>query len=151
LYILCTKPPTCVLFRQENSKHLGFEDLQANDFPVFPIERSITIKKYSVRRKQVPICSAFSLTDYKVQGATLKIAVLDLKDDPSAKGQDMHRKFCSMLVQLSRPQSLDGLYLLQKLDMKDLQFRPHDGLLTEMERLHKLEEETTRTWANPSD
>ena len=86
-----------------------------------------------------------------MQGATLKIAVLDLKDDPSAKGQDMHRKFCSMLVQLSRPQSLDGLYLLQKLDMKDLQFRPHDGLLTEMERLHKLEEETTRTWANPSD
>ena len=116
MYILCTKPPTCVLFRQENSKHPGFEDLQANDFPVFPIERSITIKKYSVRRTQVPICPAFSLTDYKVQGATLKIAVLDLKGDPSAKGQDSHKKFCSMVVQLSRPQSLAGLYLLQKLD-----------------------------------
>jgi hypothetical protein len=51
-----------------------------------------------------------------------------------------------MLVQLSRPQSLDGLYLLQKLEMKDLRFRPHDALLTEMERLHKLEEETIRTW-----
>jgi len=52
-----------------------------------------------------------------------------------------------MVVQLSRPQYLAGLYLLQKLDLKDLQFRPHDGLLTEMERLHKLEEETMRTWA----
>jgi hypothetical protein len=81
-----------------------------------------------------------------VQGATLKIAVLDLKDDPSAKGQSSHKKFCSMVVQVSRPQSLAGLYLLQKLDMKDLQFRPHDGLLTEMERLHKLEEETMRIW-----
>jgi hypothetical protein len=150
LYILCTKPPTCVLFRQENSKHPGFKDLQANEFPVFAIERSITIKKYSVRRTQVPICPAFSLTDYKVQGATLKIAVLDLKDNPSAKGQDSHKKFCSMVVQLSRPQSLAGLYLLQKLDMKDLQFRPYEGLLTEMERLHKLEEETMRTWANSS-
>src|SRR5256714_11478592 len=119
------KPPACVLFRQENPNHLGFEHLQANDFPVFPIERSITIKKHSVRRKQVPICPAFSLTDYKIQGATLKTAVLDLKDDPSAKGQDMHKKFCSMLVQLSRPQSLDGLYLLQTLEMKDLRFRPH--------------------------
>jgi hypothetical protein len=83
-----------------------------------------------------------------VQGSTLKIAVLDLKGDSSAKGQDSHKKFCSMVVQLSRPQSLAGLYLLQKLDMKDLQFRPHDGLLAEIERLHKLEEETMRTWTN---
>ncbi|KAH8754806.1 hypothetical protein F5883DRAFT_182771 [Diaporthe sp. PMI_573] len=49
LFILCTKPPACVLFRQENPKHLGFEHLQANDFPVFPIERSITIKTYSYK------------------------------------------------------------------------------------------------------
>ena len=146
MYILCTRPPACVLFRQENPKHLGFEHLEANDFPVFPIERSITIKTYSVRRKQVPICPAFSLTDYKIQGATLKTAVLDLKDDRSAKGQDMHKKFCSMLVQLSRPQSLDGLYLLQTLEMKDLRFRPHDALLAEMERLYKLEEEIIRVW-----
>src|SRR2546421_11913212 len=69
-----------------------------------------------------------------------------LSTDPSAKGQDMHKKFCSMLVQLSRPQSLDGLYLLQTLEMKDLRFRPHDALLTEMERLYKLEEETIRAW-----
>jgi len=92
------------------------------------------------------MCPAFSLTDYKVQGSTLKIAVLDLKDDPTAKGQSEHKKFCSMYVQLSRTQSLAGLHLLQKLDMKDLQFRPHDGLLAEMERLHELEDETIRPW-----
>lgn len=96
------------------------------------------------------MCPAFSLTDYKVQGATLKIAVLDLKDNPSTKGQDSHKKFCFMVVQLSRPQSLVGLYLLQKLETKDLQFRPHDDLLIEMERLHKLEEETMCTWTNLS-
>ena len=32
LYILCTKPPACVLFRRENSKHSKFEDLEAKEF-----------------------------------------------------------------------------------------------------------------------
>jgi len=146
LYILSTKPPACLQFHQDNAKHPGFEDLQANEFPVFPLERSITIKGYSIRRKQVPVCPAFSLTDYKVQGSTLKIAILDLKDESNAKNQSEHKKFCSINVQLSRLQSLDGLYLLQKIDMKDVRFRPHEGLRAEMERLHKLEKETIATW-----
>src|ERR1700735_1235676 len=141
-----TKPPACVLLSQEDSKHPGFEDLEAKVFPVFPIERSITVKGYSVRRRQVPMCHAFCLTDYKIQGSTLKTAVIDIKDDPSAKGQSKHSKFCSRHVQLSRVESLEGLNLLEPIDMKDLQFRPHEGLLAEMERLHKLEEETMRAW-----
>jgi hypothetical protein len=92
------------------------------------------------------MCPAFCLTDYKVQGSTLKAAVLDLKDNSTAKGQNEHKKFCSMYVQLSRIQSLNGLHLLQKIDMKDLRFRPHEGLLDEMERLQKLEEETIHSW-----
>ena len=146
LYILCTKPPACVLFQQDNSKHPAFEDLEANVVPVFPTERSITVKGYSVRRRQVPMCSAFSLTDYKVQGLTLTTAVLDLKNDPTAKGQDGHKKYCSMYVQLSRLRSLDGLHLLQEIDMNDLQFHPNDGLLAETKRLRTLEQETIAAW-----
>ena len=82
----------------ENAKHLTFEGLEAKIVPVFPIERSIKIKEYSVRRRQVPMCPAFSLTDYKVQGSILTTAVLDLKNDPTAKGQDGHKKFCSLYV-----------------------------------------------------
>ena len=93
------------------------------------------------------MCPAFSLTDYKVQGSTLKTAVLDLKNDPSARGQDKHKKFCSMYVQLSRLRSLSGLHLLQRIDMSDLEFRPHEGLVAEMERLHELEQETIVSWA----
>ena len=147
LYVVCTKPPACLLFRPDNSKHINFEDLERKEIPVFPIERSITIKGRSIRRKQVPICPGFSLTDYKVQGSTLKTAI-DLKDDPTIKSQTEHKKFYSMYVQLSRLQSLDGLYLLQAIDMKDLRFRPHEGLLAEIERLHQLEEETIRAWAS---
>jgi len=146
LYILCTKPPTCVLFRQDNLKHTVFKDFEPNVTPVFPITRSIKIKGYSVRRKQVPMCPAFSMTDYKVQGSTLTTAILDLKNDPTTKGQDEHKKFCSGYVQLSRLQSEIGLYLLQEIDMNDLRFHPHNSLLAEMERLHTLEQETIAAW-----
>jgi hypothetical protein len=139
-------PPRCVLFQPEKSKSTVFEDLEAKVIPIFPIERSITIKGHSVRRKQVPMCPAFGLTDHKVQSLTLLIAILDLKNDPTTKGQDEHTKFCSLYVQLSRLQSESGLYLLRKIDMKDLQLRPHDGLLAEMERLQGLEEKTIASW-----
>jgi hypothetical protein len=149
LYVLCTKRPTCVLFQQDNPKHnTAFEGLEAHITPVFPITRSIKIKGYSVRRKQVPMCAAFCMTDYKIQGSTLKNAVLDLKDDPTTKGQDGHKKFCSRYVQLSRLETETGLNLLQELDMNDLQFHPHDLLLAEMERLRELERKTIAAWTN---
>ena len=44
------------------------------------------------------MCPAFSLTDYNVQGLILKTAVLDLKNDPSARGHDKHKKICSIYV-----------------------------------------------------
>ena len=81
------------------------------------------------------MCPAFSLTDHKMQGLTLLIAILDLKNDPTAKGQDEHAKFCSLYIQLSQLQSESELYLLRKIDMKDLQLCPHDSLLAEMKRL----------------
>ena len=51
-----------------------------------------------------------------------------------------------MYVQLSRLRSLSGLHLLQKIDMNDLEFRPHNDLVMEMGRLHQLEQETLASW-----
>jgi hypothetical protein len=146
LYILCTKPPACVLFKPHRSRRSEFDDLEASVMPVFPLEKSITLKGYSVRRRQVPMCPAFSLTDYKIQGSTLPTAILDLKDDPASKARDPHKKYCSIYVQLSRLQSLDGLHLLQKIEMRDLQFSPDHRLLAEMERLQGLQRETIAAW-----
>lgn len=148
---MCTKPPACILFKPDRPKPTAFQDLEPSVLPIFPLERSITLKGYSVRRTQVPMCPAFSLTDYKVQGSTLVAAILDLKDDPTIRGQDRHRKFCSMYVQLSRLRSSKGLHLLQKLDMQDLQFRPDPRLLTEMQRLQDLEKETVAAWREASN
>jgi hypothetical protein len=150
LYILCTKPPACVLFQRDNSAHSKFDDLDAKIIPVFPLERSITIKGHSVRRRQVPMCPAFSLTDYKVQASTLTTAVLDLKNDPTARGQDGHKKYCSTYVQLSRLRSLHGVHLLQRIDMQDLRFQPDDQLKVEMARLYTLQQETMASWREQS-
>lgn len=113
--------------------------------PIFPIERSITVKGLSVRRKQIPICPAFCLTDYKVQGSTLSAAILDLKNDTARRGQDSHRKYCSFYVQLSRLRSFQDLHLLQKITLDDLRFSPDPDLIVEMERLRALEAKTLAT------
>jgi hypothetical protein len=146
LYILCTKPPACVLFKPHRPRESEFEGLEAAVMPIFPLEKSITLKGYSVRRRQVPMCPALSLTDYKIQGSTLTMAILDLKDDPASKARDRHKKYCSIYVQLSRPRSLDGLHLLQRIEMRDLQFSPDHRLLAEMDRLKGLQRETMTAW-----
>ena len=69
LYILCTKAPACVLFERDNLEHSKFEGLDAKVIPVFPLERSITVKGHSVRRRQVPMCPAFGLP-YKLAYST---------------------------------------------------------------------------------
>jgi hypothetical protein len=104
------------------------------------------VKGLSVRRKQIPICPAFCLTDYKVQGLTLSSAILDLKNDPSRRGQDHHRKYCSLYVQLSRLKSFRGLHLLQAITSDDLRFLPDPDLLVEMGRLRDLQTKTLATW-----
>ncbi len=67
--------------------------------------------------------------------------VLNLKHNPSAKGQDHYKKFCSTYVQLSQLRSLNRLYLLQSITIEDLQFCLDNQLLTEIEKLCKLEQE----------
>lgn len=111
------------------------------------MERSIAVKGVSVRRKQVPICPAFCLTDYKVQGSTLSVAILDLKDVSSRRGHDSHRKYCSLYVQLSRLRSFQGQHLLEKVTLDDLRFSPDPDLIMEMDRLRALEAKTLAAWA----
>lgn len=110
----------------------------------------MTVQHQSVRRKQVPLCPAFSLTDYKVQGSSVISATLDLKDRARVRSQDHHRKYCSLYVQLSRLHSLTGLHLLEKLEMRDLSYRPDPQLLNEMLRLENLQKETLNRWQNTS-
>jgi hypothetical protein len=147
--VFCTRPPASILFKPDRPLATNFDQLPNAIMPIFPIERSISVKGLSVRRKQVPICPAFRLTDYKVQGSTLSSAILDLKNDPSRRGQDSHRKYCSLYVQLSRLKSFRGLHLLQAITAEDLRFSPDPDLLVEMERLCDLQTKTLAIWSLP--
>jgi len=112
---------------------------------IFTPMRLVNIAAFRIRR-QVPMCPAFGLTDYKVQGKTLSQAIVNLKDDQHNRGQDSTTKFCSRYVQVSRPQSWDGLKLLRRIEMKDLAFHPHPKLIAEMKRLQELEHKTLSSW-----
>jgi hypothetical protein len=147
---LCTKSPACVLFRPNNPKHPTFDDLDATIFPIFPIERSIEVKNLSARRKQVPLCTAFCLTDYKVQGKTLSKAILDIKDDGTSKFQDPHTKYCSRNVQISQTRDSDSFRLLEPIQFKDISTGPHMKLMKETQRLLRLQKNTLAAWSTTS-
>jgi len=150
MHIMCTKPPRCILFQQSRNRGTHFNSLEDGTIPIFPTERSITIKSYSIRRKQVPLCTAFAVTDYKSQGQTFSDAILDLETNHK-KGQDSHRKFCSFYVQLGRLTSSKGLHLLKKIDISDITNKPHPDLVAETKRLQDLETQTLARWHTEID
>ena len=92
---------------------------------------------------------AFALTEYKVQGATYKNAVLDLHQKSKPRGEDAsHKCYCSFYVQLSRLESLKGLTLLEPLTLADITFKMHRKLREEDNRLEKLATQTMLKLSN---
>ena len=143
LYVMSTKPPACVLFKYDTPRFTRFDGLDYSITPIFPFENSIFWKGYSIRRRQVSLCPAFFLTQYKVQGLSLKIAVLDMKAEPC---RAKHERYTSNNVLLGRLETSEGVYLLQRIEMSDLLYRPGPPLLTEIKRLRELEKETLSRW-----
>ncbi len=89
-------------------------------------------------RRQVPICSAFALTEYKVQRATFTTAVLDLQRGQKSQWISTHKRFCSTYVQLSRLKSLSGLKLLAPIVLDDVANEFKNRLMEEDAHLDKL-------------
>jgi hypothetical protein len=112
-----------VLLRQNRSRGARFTSLEDGSMPVFPIERSITIKNYSIRRRQVPMCAAlsFSLTDYKTQGQTFFEALLDL----APKGRDSDCEF--FYVETGCLTSSERFHLLEKLQFSNINKKTPSG------------------------
>ncbi|KAN0069634.1 hypothetical protein V8E54_011940 [Elaphomyces granulatus] len=77
--------------------------------------------------------------------------IVGLYPDTAAKSHlcvvaTTHRRFYSFIPQLSRIRSLDGLHLLQPIQMSDLNLQPHEDMLSEMSRLQTLEGQTLESW-----
>jgi hypothetical protein len=142
-HVMCTKPPACVLFKPDTCRASTFEDLDPAITPIFPFEKSISWKGYSIRRRQAPMCPAFCLTQYKVQGLSLKNAILQLNAEPR---RTEHEKCTSNYVQLGRLETSEGVHLLEKIEMSDLLFKPDPRLLAEMNHIRELERLTLARW-----
>jgi hypothetical protein len=107
----------------------------------FPVQ----VKDRWINREQIPISPAFALTEYKVQGSTYQEAVLDLSWRSTPHGQDaMHKRYCSVNVQLSRLRTLIGVRLIEPVTFNDLDNKMHPELANEDLRLASLAAETMK-------
>ena len=88
----------------------------------------------------------FAVTDYKVQGATFQTAVLDLRRGSKSDGMVLHKRFCSTYVQLSCLQSLQGVHLLEKIELEDINNKPHPRLEEAANKLDELSDSTLSCW-----
>jgi ATP-dependent exoDNAse (exonuclease V) alpha subunit len=89
---------------------------------------------------------AWTITDYKVQGATYDSIIVDLHRQDNSRGSVSHKRYCSVYVQLSRVKSLQGLYLLQPVSLSDLNGKPDKLLVQEDDRIAQLARSTEIAW-----
>lgn len=150
--VLCSKPALCVLLQKSKPLDVPYKDLPSEVFPVFPAQSTLNFNGgVKISRMQIPLTPAFALTEYKVQGATFKNAVLDLKrscgeNSRPRKAEGQHKRFCSVYVQLSRVKTLDGVQLLEPIEFADINNKPHPALLRATAVLDKASERTLETW-----
>ena len=147
LYVLCTLPPKCVLFEQDSTTDAMFPGIGSTATPIFCLSGSVKIGNMSVTRHQVPVTPAWAITDYKVQGSTYDAVTLDLhRHNISSKDGSSHKRYCSCYVQLTRVRSLQDLFLLQPVTLKDLSGKPDKLLMVEDQRIAQLAMSTEIAW-----
>lgn len=134
-----------MLLQRQHPLKAAFPELSANVFPLFPVKSTVSLQGISINRMQIPLTPAFAVTDYKVQGATFKTAILDLQRGQFANNVS-HKSFCSTYVQLSRLQSLEGVQLLQTISLKDINNQPNPRLPQATTELDVLSRNTVDSW-----
>ena len=108
--------------------------------PLFPVSVRIEYKfagstglaAKGFSRKQVPIVPAYAYTDFKSQGRTLDVAIVDLA---SARGQGVY-------VMLSRVKAISGLVILRWFPPTKIFHRLPQELRDELSRINRLNEST---------
>ena len=94
---------------------------------------------------QIPLTPVFAVTDYKVQGAMFKTAILDLQRSQFTNNVSL-KAFCSIYVQLFRLQSLEDVQLLQTISLKDINNQPNSRLPQATIKLDVLSRNTLDFW-----
>ena len=114
-------------------------------FQLRPSQTWIRIKvekdKYiNVRRTMFSVSPADSRIVYQAQGETFDAVIADMERPPL---MDKPTHWLACYVMISRARSLDGLLVLRPALYEDLNKRPPEYLLREIDRLLRLERDTT--------
>ncbi|PMD37125.1 hypothetical protein L207DRAFT_432503 [Hyaloscypha variabilis F] len=134
-YILCNKPPICVLVDFGEPCGLQYPGLLMNLQPIF-----------HVQRQQIPGTPAFAITDFKSQGHTKEELETDLSFSKMPGRRSHHYRWTSLNVQLGRLTSSQGLCLREKITRQDVSYYPDLELSAEIERLEILAVESWGRW-----
>ena len=105
--------------------HASFKVEVENDY--------LGLKHVNVNRKQLPVVSAYGMTDYKAQSGTLPLVCLDLS--PCFIG-------ASAYVMLSRIINSDGLYIARPYDRSVLEIPISEDLKKTIETLQRISDAT---------
>ena len=145
--------PLYILVKLDRTKALRLQGLESGVIPVEP--RAVTMKftvddggqicQRSGLRYQYPITGAYALTDYKAQGQTLSHVIIDIARPPRGT-----LSLFNLYVALSRSSGRSTIRLLRDFDAKLLQQSHNSFLLTEDDRINRLDRETHAAW-NRSD
>lgn len=144
-YILVDRPPATMLITISRDLPRSFSGLAANEVPIFPTNSY----GLGIIRTQLPVTPAFSITDYKSQGQTYAAACLDLKRQ--RLNTSNHKAYTSLVVQLGRVKSLDGVWIRDHITFADIKdCKPSPALLVEIQRLNNLDIATRARWRSIS-
>lgn len=134
-------PPRYVLVKLNRTKAHHLHDLPDNVVPIEPVTKSFNImkdgNKITVNRTQLPLTLAYAFTDYRAQGQTIELVVVDIGPPPHGCLTPFN-----IYVALSRATGLDNIRLLRDFDQRLFQQHPSEFLRMEDERLWKLNEST---------
>ena len=92
---------------------------------------------FSVRRTSFQVLPADTIIVYGAQGGTFDAAIVDMKRPPN---MDASTHWLACYVMLSRPRSLDGLLILRRAERSELEQKPPDFLMKELDRLKDAED-----------
>ncbi len=146
--LLSSHTPICILLHTESTLIVPFPNSLRNIYPVFPMKSTVTAKKTRFNRKQIGKSLGFAYTEYKLHRATSKSAILDWQRKTIKETAESHKQFCSIYVQLSRVQSLEGVSLLELILLNNINNQPHHELCTDNKWLQKFGDITLLSFTN---
>lgn len=146
IYTFVSRPPLCVIVEKEDKIPMPFRDLSENEVPIFPMRSYGKVKGLigKIRREQVPLVTAFCITDIKSQGKTYEELLMDLVRKPNAGS---HQQYASVVVQLGRVKTLKGVWLREPVQLSDLSAPAAIAMRAELRRLEALDVSTYKSWA----